>query len=703
MTWIPPEIKSEKPAKWTPPEVEKKTPGATSISIPEKSRIAFVHNNPGNLMYAKQPGATKGESRGKGNWAKFNTPEEGFNALVDQVKLDQSRDLTVSEFMNKYAPPSENDTGSYIESFSNELGVKSTDKISSSDPLSIAKFLAQRESNTEVGDTAPITPEVKPTEVPASEEQPRKIGGIEFQGRSLLNTLVGSTALFLSKFPAPTQYGGRTVRTRSLSERPIPLSQASREWRESKQENQMLLDTYDPNMAEDVLAFTLGVAVDLPVFGGFGSAGTLTAKSVAKAGQAGVNQLVRTGMSKEAANKILYGSLTRVADGLAKRSASSAAALGGHAALMDVTNQLAEGKSIDEVDYGQTLKTGGKSSLLGAGVGVIGYGTTAASRASSKLLDSGKHWQRWAAEKGIQTTGLQAEVGAFQYGGKLLDEDETPVTMKDWLKMNAEFLTLKLGGVKGFAKDPKSKRYPEDISRTIRELDITPEELRAAGVGSAAELGARAVEGTFANDMIASKDIPGTLKVKIMSAMNPEMAQLPDLTKSAESVILNKDGDRIYLETKDADGNLLEIKDFRTEAEAESAKLNIVEQLKNNSMLENYDKLSVEGAEKEWSTVNSDIKKQFGQTFSEFEQENLMAKPFSERSQDAQKKIDRVAEIVNTQADKFRERKIKDTEEKLTETEKKKAEEEKKLTEKKGKRLNRAIYGTLKKIENLKK
>jgi hypothetical protein len=58
------------------------------------------NNNPGNLMYAGQPGATKGA----GGFAVFSTLDAGFNALKNQLKLDTRRnpDWTLKQEIAKW-------------------------------------------------------------------------------------------------------------------------------------------------------------------------------------------------------------------------------------------------------------------------------------------------------------------------------------------------------------------------------------------------------------------------------------------------------------------------------------------------------------------------------------------------------------------------------------------------------------------------
>jgi len=88
--------------------------------------LATKNNNPGNLRYVGQAGATGQDSRG---FAIFTTPDAGMAALQHQIELDASRDLSVRQFINKYAPPSENDTSNYLSFITNGLGVGADDPL----------------------------------------------------------------------------------------------------------------------------------------------------------------------------------------------------------------------------------------------------------------------------------------------------------------------------------------------------------------------------------------------------------------------------------------------------------------------------------------------------------------------------------------------------------------------------------------------
>ncbi len=94
-----------------------------------------------------QPGATQGE----GGFAKFATPEDGYQAYLQQVQLDASRGLTLSQFINKYAPPSENNTSQYLQQAIAALGVSANTPLRQIDINQLAAFQLNKESGTTLG------------------------------------------------------------------------------------------------------------------------------------------------------------------------------------------------------------------------------------------------------------------------------------------------------------------------------------------------------------------------------------------------------------------------------------------------------------------------------------------------------------------------------------------------------------------------
>jgi hypothetical protein len=101
-----------------------------------------VNNNPGNLVYAGQAGA----SPGAGGFAQFSSYQAGRNALISQLQLDAVRgtDLNgnpinnLSDLIYSWAPPSENDSAGYLANVVSQTGFSASAPLSSlgaGDPL----------------------------------------------------------------------------------------------------------------------------------------------------------------------------------------------------------------------------------------------------------------------------------------------------------------------------------------------------------------------------------------------------------------------------------------------------------------------------------------------------------------------------------------------------------------------------------------
>jgi hypothetical protein len=71
---------------------------------------SYLNNNPGNLRFAHQNGATATPA----NFAKFPTFYQGKQAQIKQLAIDVAKYNAIDVHINSYAPPSENDTQAYI-------------------------------------------------------------------------------------------------------------------------------------------------------------------------------------------------------------------------------------------------------------------------------------------------------------------------------------------------------------------------------------------------------------------------------------------------------------------------------------------------------------------------------------------------------------------------------------------------------------
>lgn len=133
-----------------PPKTEETS--RMSIEIPSdyggtKNQPAYRNNNPGNLEFRGQEGAEMGED---GRFAKFKTPEDGYRALVKNIEDRKKSDDTLEDYIVRYAPVSENDTGIYINNAEDALGVDGSTPIKEIPTDKLAAFQAKQESGTVV-------------------------------------------------------------------------------------------------------------------------------------------------------------------------------------------------------------------------------------------------------------------------------------------------------------------------------------------------------------------------------------------------------------------------------------------------------------------------------------------------------------------------------------------------------------------------
>ena len=120
------------------------------------------NNNPGNLGFAGQRGASR--ENGSGRFASFNTPEEGIAAMSKQLDLHftgksaKSKELgrplqSVTDIISAWAPPNENDTKAYIASVSKQLGVSPTARLNINDSATktaLMKAIVKKEKAPEL-------------------------------------------------------------------------------------------------------------------------------------------------------------------------------------------------------------------------------------------------------------------------------------------------------------------------------------------------------------------------------------------------------------------------------------------------------------------------------------------------------------------------------------------------------------------------
>ncbi|TBM13405.1 hypothetical protein EYY86_14060 [Hafnia paralvei] len=100
------------------------------------------NNNPGNLNYAGQAGASK-EAGENGRFAVFSSMTHGVAALYKQLQLYFKRGVnTIESIVNKYAPAGDNNNvGAYIASLVKATGKGASDQLDSGDTETVFKLM----------------------------------------------------------------------------------------------------------------------------------------------------------------------------------------------------------------------------------------------------------------------------------------------------------------------------------------------------------------------------------------------------------------------------------------------------------------------------------------------------------------------------------------------------------------------------------
>ncbi len=110
--------------------IGKKVLGWVEPYLPKLTPRGIRNNNPGNLNFAKQDGATL-EAGANGRFAVFKTMSDGVSALADQLARYNAKGInTIEAIIEKYAPKKDgNNTAAYIKNLSKSLGISPKDTI----------------------------------------------------------------------------------------------------------------------------------------------------------------------------------------------------------------------------------------------------------------------------------------------------------------------------------------------------------------------------------------------------------------------------------------------------------------------------------------------------------------------------------------------------------------------------------------------
>jgi len=110
----------------TPEDVarlEAQSAGQTQFGNRNEPR-GIRNNNPGNIESGKFAATVQGFQGSDGRFAQYANPEDGIKAADKLLQSYAGRGLnTVAGIVNRWAPPTENNTGAYAASVARELGV----------------------------------------------------------------------------------------------------------------------------------------------------------------------------------------------------------------------------------------------------------------------------------------------------------------------------------------------------------------------------------------------------------------------------------------------------------------------------------------------------------------------------------------------------------------------------------------------------
>lgn len=128
-------------------EQSKKKNGGEIEIAKDGLTLAERNNNPGNLRFIGQKGAVKGDS----GFAKFESYDDGFNAMINDLKAKQTGrtktglgpNSTLSDLINVYAPAADkNNPVAYSNTVAKLMGVTPDTKIGDLDTNELAKSMA---------------------------------------------------------------------------------------------------------------------------------------------------------------------------------------------------------------------------------------------------------------------------------------------------------------------------------------------------------------------------------------------------------------------------------------------------------------------------------------------------------------------------------------------------------------------------------
>lgn len=125
-----------------------------NVNFSKRTTRGFRNNNPGNLVYVpKRNWQGRRTPRTDKKFDEFVSLDYGVSAMIKVLSENIADGKTLKELIYKYAPPSENNTTSYLNSAMKKVGLSSVDsRMNTSHLKALTITLIQLENSTTISD-----------------------------------------------------------------------------------------------------------------------------------------------------------------------------------------------------------------------------------------------------------------------------------------------------------------------------------------------------------------------------------------------------------------------------------------------------------------------------------------------------------------------------------------------------------------------
>jgi hypothetical protein len=320
------------------------------------------------------------------------------------------------------------------------------------------------------------------------------------------------------------------------------------------EDRDVFLENYQPSTGEEIGAGLATLMADVMLFPLGAGANAVVGKLAVKALEQGVKRDVLAGVAKTLLKPAVQTGI--------QMATGNAASLGVYEGTKDLLTQLADpNKDIHDINYGQTLKSGIKGSLVGLAVGGMNYATKIVNTAIKASLTE-KPFLSAAVRGGISTTGFIGENAAFLYGYSLMDGGR-PITGKDWVMSAAT-----LGAMKLPRMFSRSKNFDQTkVNKDEFEVQFDKKETKQLGGENIEDIINKYKDKDELRKVFEDEKIPQLTKAKLAWA-------LEGIAPKGTMDITSIDTKDNTLTARDRDGNKVFEREYDSPEQAQEEALN---------------------------------------------------------------------------------------------------------------------------------